>query len=127
MRGMFFAGTLALAVVLAACGGNDNPSGVEGVLWVVGGPYPGLDQATAGTVSVYPAMADGEVPLVSQPPGAETIAEAAVDSTGEFLISLPPGMYLLAADMVGGHACEAQGVEVNPGRYAAITITCYIR
>lgn len=125
MRGMFVAGTLALAVVLAACGGNDNPSGIDGLLWVTGGRR--LDQPTAGTVTVYPATAEDEGPLLNQPVGVEPIAELAVDSTGEFRISLPPGMYLLAADMVGGHACEAQGVEVNPRRYAAITVTCYIR
>jgi hypothetical protein len=127
MRRILVAGTLALAVVVAACGGNDDPSGVDGLLRVIGGPYPGLDQATAGTVSVYPATAEGEGPLLNQPVGVESIAELAVDSTGEFRISLPPGTYLLAARMVGGRAWETQWVEVNPGGYTPITITCYIR
>ena len=127
MRRMLVAGTLALAVVVAACGGNDDPSGIDGLLWVVGGRYPGLDQPTAGKVSVYPATAEGEGTLLSQPVGVEPIAELAVGSTGEFRISLPPGTYLLAAQMVGGYAWWTQWVEVNPGGYTPITITCYIR
>jgi hypothetical protein len=135
MRRMLVAGTLALAVVVAACGGNEVPSGIDGLLWVTGGRGPGLDQPTAGTVSVYPATAEGEEPLLNQPVGVEPIAELAVDSTGEFRISLPPGTYLLAAQMVGGYTWWTVGgytwwtqwVEVNPGGYTPITITCYIR
>ena len=74
-----------------------------------------------------PARAEGEGTLLSQPVGVEPIAELAVDSTGEFRISLPPGTYLLAAQMVGGYAWWTQWVEVNPGGYTPITITCYIR
>ena len=125
MRRILVAGTLALVVVVAACGGNDEPSGVDGLLRVIGSAYPGLDQPTAGTVLVYPARAEGEAPLVNQPVGVEPFAELAVDATGEFRISLPPGTYLLAAQMVGGYAWSMQRVEVNPGKYTPITITCF--
>jgi hypothetical protein len=127
MRRMLVAGALALAVMVAACGGNDDPSGIDGLLRVSGGLFPGLDQPTAGTVSVYPATAEGEEPLLNQPVGVEPIAELAVDSTGEFRISLPPGTYLVAAQMGGGYAWWTQWVEVDPGGYTPITITCYIR
>ena len=125
MRHTLVAGTLALAVVVAACGGNDELSGVEGRLRVIGNAYPGVDQATAGTVVVYPAAAEDEAPLVSQPIGVEPIAEVAVDSTGEFRVSLPPGTYLLAAQVVGGYAWSTQPVDVNPGEYTDVIITCF--
>ncbi len=118
---------LDLTGLPSACGGDEGPSRVEGILWVVGGRHPGLDQPTAGIVWVYPDTADSEAPPVGRPLGAEPITESAVDSTGEFVIHLPPGTYVLAADMVGGHACEPQVVEVGEGRCASVTITCHIR
>ncbi|MEX1208539.1 MAG: hypothetical protein WD652_01090 [Acidimicrobiia bacterium] len=127
MRRMLVAGSLALAVVVAACGGNGDPSGIDGLLWVTGGRYPGLDQATAGTVKVFPVTAEGDESLINQLVRVEPIAALAVDSTGEFRITMPPGRYLLAAQMVGGHACETPWVEVNSGGYTSITITCHIR
>ena len=125
MRRMLVAGPVALMVAVAACGGSHEPSGVDGLLQVIGAAYPGLDRATAGTVLVYPATAEGEGPLGNQPIGLEPFAELAVDLTGEFRISLPPGTYLLAAQVVDGHAWSTQRVEVKPGEYTPITITCF--
>ena len=113
-----------MAVVVAACVGNDEPSGVDGLLRVIGSAYPGVDQPTAGTVLVYPATAEREFPVVNQPVGVEPFAELAVDATGEFRINLPPGTYMLAARTVSGHAWSMQLVEVNPGEYTPMTITC---
>ena len=125
MRRMLVAGTLALAVVVVACSGSDEPSGVDGRLRVIGSAYPGVDQATAGTVLVYPAPAEDVLPVVNQPVGVEPFAELAVDATGEFRISLPPGTYMLAARTVSGYAWSMQLVEVNPGEHTPITITCF--
>jgi hypothetical protein len=119
------AGALALAVVVVACGGSSEPSGVDGRLRVIGSAYPGVDQATAGTVLVYPATADDVLPVVNQPVGVEPFAELAVDATGEFRINLPPGTHMLAARSVSGQAWSMQRVEVNPGEYTSITITCF--
>lgn len=118
---------LDLAGLPNACGGEDGPSRVEGVLWVVGGRYPGVNRPTAGTVWVYPETTDGSVPPEGRPLGVAPIVESSVDATGQFVTHLPPGTYLLAADMAGGHACEAQVVEVSEGRCSPVTITCSIR
>jgi hypothetical protein len=122
MRRTLVAGTLALVVVVA-CSGSDEPSGVDGRLRVIGSAYPGVDHATAGTVLVYPA--EDEFPVVNQPVGVEPFAELGVDATGEFRISLPPGTYMLAARTVSGYAWSMQRVEVNPGEYTPMTITCF--
>jgi hypothetical protein len=119
MRHTLAAGTLALAVVVVACGGEPDSSGIDGLLRVSGG------RSTAGTVSVYPATAEDEGSLLGQPIGVEPIAELAVDSAGEFRISLPPGTYMLAAQTVSSGAWQMQSVEVSPGEYTPVTITCY--
>lgn len=119
-------GELDLVDLPGACSGDDGPSRVEGILWVAGGPPPGLDQPTAGIVWVYPDTA-GSVTSPIGRPLSEPITESAVDSTGEFVIHLPPGTYVLAADMVGGHVCESQVVEVGEGGCTPVTITCHIR
>ena len=110
-----------MALAVAACGGSQAPSGIDGLLQVTGAPYPGLAQPSAGTVVVYPA--EGEGSLGNQPIGVEPFAELAVDMTGEFRIGLPPGTYMLAAQVVGGYAWLMQPVEVNAGEYTPITIT----
>jgi hypothetical protein len=125
MRRRLVTGTVALAVLVAACGGHNEPSGVDGQLRVIGAAYPGVYQATAGTVLVYPATAEGEWPVVNQPLGVEPFAELAVDATGEFRISLAPGTYMLAAQVVGGYSWTMQRVEIDPGEFTPITITCF--
>ena len=126
MRRMLVAETLALAVVVAACGGEAAPSGVEGVLHQVGGPAPGFDRPTAGTVTVYPDTGEGEGQLIVELTGGEPVARFGTDSTGEFRIDLPPGTYLLTAVFVQGYPCSAQRVEVEAGQYPDITVTCPI-
>ena len=121
--------TAAAAVVLAlaACGGEAGPSGVEGVLRRVGGPAPGVDRPTAGTVTVYPDAGEGDGQLIVELTGVEPVARFGTDSTGEFRVDVPPGTYLLTAVFVQGYPCLAQRVEVEAGQYPDITITCPIR
>jgi len=118
MRRTLVAGTLALAVAVVACGGEHDSSGIDGLLRVSGA------RPTAGTVSVYRATAENEGSLLGHPIGVGPIAELAVDSAGEFRISLPPGTYLLVAQTVISAALQMQSVEVNPGEYTPVTITC---
>jgi hypothetical protein len=130
MRRILVVGTVALAVAVAACGGDAEASGVDGRLQVIGSAYPGVNQATAGTVVVYPAGAELVYPAGAESPpvpplGLDPFAELAVDATGEFRISLAPGTYLLAAKAVGGYVWATQLVEVNPGQFTSITITCF--
>jgi hypothetical protein len=112
--------------LLAACGGQAAPSGVEGVLRQVGGPAPGFDRATAGTVTVYPDTGEGDGSLIVELTGVEPVARGGASSTGEFRIDLPAGTYLLAAVFVQGYPCLAQRVEVKAGQYTAVTVTCPI-
>ncbi len=91
------------------------------------GRPPGLNQPTSGTVSVYPAPGEGEASLDDLAIAVSATAEIGVDPTGEFRVRLSPGVYIVTADMVGGHACEPQRVEVRAGRYTEVTIICSIR
>jgi hypothetical protein len=116
----------AVVLALAACGGETGPSGVEGVLRQIGGPAPGFDRPTAGTVTVYPDTGEGDGQLIVELIGVEPVARFGTDSTGEFRIDLPPGTYLLTAVFVQGHPCSAQRVEVEVGQYPVITVTCPI-
>lgn len=126
MRRVAVAAALALTVLQTACGGT-APSGIQGLLWLVGGRPPGLNQPTSGTVSVYPAPGEGEASLDDLAIAVSATAEIGVDPTGEFRVRLSPGVYIVTADMVGGHACEPQRVEVRAGRYTEVTIICSIR
>ena len=111
---------------LSACGGQAAPSRVAGVLRQVGGPAPGFDRPTAGTLTVYPDAGEGEGWLIVELTGVEPLARAGTSSTGEFRIDLPPGTYLLAAVFVQGYPCLAQRVEIKAGQYTAVTVTCPI-
>ncbi len=51
---------LVALVLLAACGGEAAPSGVVGVLEMVGGPAPGFTWPTAGTLWAYPDTVESE-------------------------------------------------------------------
>lgn len=117
MRRALVAGTLALAVVVVACGGEHDSSGIDGLLRASGGCSP------TGTVLVYPEPVQDEGSLLGQPIGVEPIAEVTVDSAGEFRISLPPGTYELSAQTVSSGAW-GQSVEVKTGEYTSATITC---
>jgi hypothetical protein len=119
-------GALVALALLAGCSGKAAPSGIEGVLRQVGGPAPGFDRPTAGTVMVYPDAGEGDGWLIVELPGVEPVAKSGVDSTGEFHLDLPSGAYLLTAVFVGGYPCGAQRVEVKAGRYTEATVTCPI-
>jgi hypothetical protein len=126
MRRVAVAGALALTVLQTACGGAD-PSGIQGLLWLVGGRPPGLNQPTRGSVTVYPVTGEGEVSLDDLAIAVGAIAEIEVEASGEFRVRLSPGVYIVTARMVGGHACQSQRVEVGAGRYTEVTIVCSIR
>lgn len=120
----------ALVLALAACGGEAGPSGVEGVLRQVGGPAPGSDRPTAGTVTLHPDNREGDGQLIVELPGVEPIARFGTDSTGEFQIDVSPDTCLLTALLtavfVQGYPCLAQRVKVETGQYLDITVTCPI-
>jgi hypothetical protein len=117
MRRALVAGTLALTVVVVACGGEHDSSGIDGLLRASGGCSP------TGTVLVYPEPVGDEGSLLGQPIRVEPIAAVTVDSAGEFRISLPPGTYLLSAETVSSGSW-AQRVEVETGKHASATISC---
>ncbi len=117
-------GALVALALLTACSGKAAPSGVEGMLRQVGGPAPGFDWPTAGTVTVYPDTGEGDGWLIVELPGIEPVAKLGVDATGEFHLDLPSGAYLLTAVLVGGFPCGAQRVEVEVGQYTEVTVTC---
>lgn len=120
--------TAAAAVVLAlaACSREAGPTGVEGVLRQVGGPAPGFDRPTAGTVTLYPDTGEGAGQLIVELTRVEPVARLGTASTGEFRIGVPPGTYLLTAVFVQGYPCLAQRLEVEVGQYLRITVTCPI-
>ncbi len=115
---------LVALVLLAACGGEAAPSGVVGVLEMVGGPAPGFTWPTAGTLWAYPDTVESEGFLLGELPGVEPLAKFGANSSGEFSGDLPPGTYLLTAVASQGISCMAQRIQVKAGQYTRVTVAC---
>ena len=78
------------------------PAAGQGVLaggiYTVGGPAPGIDECTAGTVTV-------------STPGGTVVASATVTDTQSYAIVVPVGSYVVTATTPQGLRCFANGEQ----------------
>jgi hypothetical protein len=98
-----------LIVVFSACG--KSPSGVEGVAFASGGPFPGDPQPIASAkVFVHENDAAGKV-----------VATAVTGPDGKFKLELEPGTYSVDLTTRTGYPLK-DTAHVTSGEYAQVEL-----
>jgi hypothetical protein len=85
--------------------GGPGPTGVVGLLYVSGGPAPGCPQPLAGEVLVEEVSGTAQNEIVDHVvhfASGPVVARASVPKSGLFEILLPPGTYMLTAELPWG-------------------------
>jgi hypothetical protein len=100
--------TTPLTCLIAVSGGAaERPPGITGTLRLVGGPAPGVNRPSAGTISIVSTTGQG--------------CDVSASRVGSFAVSVPPGRYTVTGHTPnfghGQYLCSAgRPVDVGPAR-----------
>lgn len=136
----------AIGILLLALGCKKPPAasegqGISGTVWwlegdfmpSIGTPPPGKRMPAQREVFIYPALTQNEVsrqggPVYPTLPGTP-VAKTSTDSSGQFTVALPPGMYSVFTREENGffaNSFNSDGVigavVVNSGSFTVISI-----
>lgn len=117
------ASLLTLAMVIAACGTSTRGT--------VGGVFYGLGSGPPDRPAVKTHNGGSPSPGTIRVAGPEGIYFATAEVDGHFMLTVPPGTYLVSGrdpGLTGGiSGCQAPNVHVTPGRTTRIALTCTFR
>lgn len=112
---------LIVSLAMTGCTSKSHTSAaqgtVTGMIRLVGGPPPGVNEPVPGTVSVF-TSAD----LVGK-----AIATAQASTSGSFTVRLSPGTYYLAATSPRYSSCNAlRAVVITTGGRVQADVICNV-